>query len=192
MQSATKTLRLATEQDVAALARLIERSVQGLQAEHYSASQRESALGTVFGVDRALIAQGSYFVVEVRQRPIGCGGWSRRATLFGVHQALRDERDLVPGVDAARIRAFFVDPAWVRQGVASLILAACERAAAAHGFTRLALAATLTGAPFYRRTGFRDLDHFDTPLPNGEAMPLIAMEKAIHILQAMPVPRKPQ
>jgi GNAT superfamily N-acetyltransferase len=173
------TLRLARPDDVEALTGLIDRSVRALQAADYSPAQLDVAIGTVFGVDLALIGDGTYFVVEAGGQLIGSGGWSRRATLFGVHQEVRDERRLTPGVEPARIRAFFVDPLWARRGVASDILRACEAAAGAEGFTRVALAATLTGVPFYRRHGFILGSAFTTPLSDGQGMELIAMEKTL-------------
>jgi len=179
MSESAWTLRLARQDDVDALTGLIHRSVRGLQAADYSQSQLDVAIGTVFGVDLALIGDGTYFGVEAGGQLIGSGGWSRRATLFGVHQEVRDERRLTPGVEPARIRAFFVDPRWARRGVASDILRACEVAAAGEGFTRVALAATLTGVPFYRRHGFSDGRAFTTPLPDGQGMALITMEKAL-------------
>jgi len=172
-------LRQATHEDAGRLMPLIERSVLALQAGDYSRSQLESALGTVYGVDMALIADGTYYVVEAAGEIVGCGGWSRRATLFGVHKLVRDDSALKPGTDPARIRAFFIDPDWVRRGIASAILGACEAAALAEGFTTLSLAATLTGIAFYRRSGFIDVRYFDTPLPNGEGMRLLAMEKKL-------------
>ncbi len=172
-------LRRATEEDVPHLMPLIERSVLSLQAQDYSRSQLESALGTVYGVDHALIEDGTYYVVEAEGKIVGCGGWSRRATLFGVHKLVRDDTALKPGTDPARIRAFFIDPDWARHGIASAILNACEAAALATGFRSLSLAATLTGVAFYRRHGFVDGQYFDTPLPNGEGMKLLSMEKKI-------------
>ncbi|HMA50259.1 MAG TPA: GNAT family N-acetyltransferase [Magnetospirillaceae bacterium] len=174
------TLRQATHEDAPQLMPLIERSVLTLQAQDYSQSQLEAALGTVYGVDMALIVDGTYYVVVTEDgKIVGCGGWSRRATLFGVHKLVRDDSALKPGVDPARIRAFFIDPDWARCGIASAILGACEAAALAEGFTTLSLAATLTGLAFYRRKGFQDLRNFDTPLPNGEGMALVAMEKSL-------------
>ena len=172
-------LRQATHEDAGRLMPPIERSVLALQAGDYSRSQLESALGTVYGVDMALIVDGTYYVVEAAGEIVGCGGWSRRATLFGVHKLVRDDSALKPGTDPARIRAFFIDPDWVRRGIASAILGACEAAALAEGFTTLSLAATLTGIAFYRRSGFIDVRYFDTPLPNGEGMRLLAMEKKL-------------
>jgi GNAT superfamily N-acetyltransferase len=172
-------LRPARREDAERLLDLLTRSVHGLQALDYSPSQRAAAIGSVFGVDLALIDDGTYFVVEQDGKIIGSGGWSRRATLFGVHQAVRDDRALRPGIDPARIRAFFIDPAHARSGLGGLILTACEQAALVAGFTDAALAATLTGAPFYRRHGYVDGDSFETPLPNGESMALIAMCKKL-------------
>jgi GNAT superfamily N-acetyltransferase len=173
-------LRQATHEDAPRLMPLIERSVLTLQAKDYSASQLQAALGSVYGVDMALIVDGTYYVVEAADgRIAGCGGWSRRATLFGVHKLVRDDTGLKPGIDPARIRAFFIDPDWARCGIASALLNACEVAALAEGFTSLSLAATLTGVPFYRRHGFVDVRPFDTPLPNGEGMSLLAMEKSL-------------
>jgi GNAT superfamily N-acetyltransferase len=172
-------LRQATHEDAPLLMPLIERSVLTLQAQDYSRSQLEAALGTVYGVDMALIVDGTYYVVEVPGKIIGCGGWSRRATLFGVHKLVRDDSALRPGSDPARIRAFFIDPDWARCGVAGAILGACEAAALAEGFTTLSLAATLTGVAFYKRKGFIAGEPFDTPLPNGEGMKLLAMQKTL-------------
>jgi GNAT superfamily N-acetyltransferase len=179
MSEAGFALRLARQDDAGELWALIDRSVRQLQAADYSRSQLDAAIGSVYGVDKALIDDRTYFVAEGKNGLIGAGGWSRRATLFGVHQLVRDERRLVPGQEPARIRAFFVDPAWARRGVATAILAACEDAARQEGFTRAALAATLTGLPFYRRHGYADKEPIDTPLPNGETIAFVAMEKAI-------------
>ena len=172
-------LRPAIQADVPQLMTLIERSVLSLQAADYSRSQLDAALGTVYGVDMALIEDGTYYAVECEGKIVGCGGWSRRATLFGVHKLVRDDSALRPGIDPARIRAFFIDPDWARCGIASAILNACEAAARAQGFTALSLAATLTGVAFYRRQGFVDGQYFETPLPNGEGMTLLAMQKSL-------------
>lgn len=173
-------LRQATHEDAPRLMPVIERSVLTLQAADYSRGQLEAALGTVYGVDRALIEDGTYYVAIGEDGSVaGCGGWSRRATLFGVHKLVRDDSALRPGIDPARIRAFFIDPDWARRGIASAILEACEAAALAEGFTSLSLAATLTGIAFYRRHGFVDRQEFDTPLPNGDGLKLLAMQKSL-------------
>jgi N-acetylglutamate synthase-like GNAT family acetyltransferase len=173
-------IRTATTADIPALERLIEASVRGLQAQDYSSAQLDAALGAVFGVDRQLIADETYFIAQRQGRLVGCGGWSRRRTLFGADAvADRDDRLLSPGVDAARIRAFFVHPDEARQGVGAAILSACEAAAARAGFTELELGATLTGLPFYRRFGYAAAETRHAPLPGGDSLAIVAMRKII-------------
>ena len=178
--AAEARMRPARLDDVAALERLIERSVLGLQGQDYSDAQMEGAIGTVFGVDRRLIEDGGYFVIESEGEVVACGGWSWRRTLFGGDRiAGKDDSPLAPGLDAARVRAFFVSPAHARQGHGSRILAACEAAAGAAGFTELELAATLTGEPLYQRHGFVAVARYATPLANGLEMALVGMRKRI-------------
>ena len=174
------TIRAATAADIPALAALIERSVRILQAKDYTPSQLDSAIGSVFGIDRQLIADGTYLVAERGGALLGCGGWSKRATLYGSdHVVSKDNTLLRPGIDPARIRAFFIDPAYARQGAGTAILIACEAAAAAAGFTTLELAATLTGIPLYQRHGYVAVELTAAPLPNGEALPILRMRKAL-------------
>ena len=172
-------LRLAAAPDVPVLEALIAQSVRVLQAAAYAPAQIEAALGSVFAVDCQLIADGTYFVVERGDAIIGCGGWSRRKTLFGGHHATtaRDDSLLDPAHDAARIRAFFVHPAHARQGIGSLLLAACERAALAAGFRHLELVATLTGEPLYRAFAFQAVERYAVTLPNGLPMAVVRMVK---------------
>jgi len=175
----TFVLRRALSADVPGLNRLIDASVRGLQAADYTAAEIEGALRAVYGVDTQLIADGTYFVVEAEGVLVGCGGWSKRRTLYGGDQfAVREDSLLDPTRDAARIRAFFVDPAWARRGIGSLILEACETAAAAAGFTRLEMGATLTGVPFYRARGYDERERLQVPLPDGASMPVVRMVKA--------------
>jgi GNAT superfamily N-acetyltransferase len=174
------SVRLAAARDVPALEALIPQSARGLQAAAYAPAQIEAALGTVFAVDHQLIADGTYFVAERGEAIVGCGGWSRRGTLFGgSHGALaQDEALLDPTRDAARIRAFFVHPSHARQGIGRELLAACERAANAAGFRRFELVATLTGEPLYRACAFRAVERYDVTLPNGLRLPVVRMVKS--------------
>jgi len=170
-------IRLATPADAMAIERLIDRSVNGLQAEDYSPAQRQGAIGTVFSLDPQLIEDGTYFAVDAPDGALaGCGGWSFRRKGHGGDAGT--ER-LDPAADAARIRAFFVDPAWARQGIGSLIMRACEEAARAAGFRALELTATVTGEHLYARHGFVPERRFDLALPNGEGLPVILMRKRI-------------
>jgi GNAT superfamily N-acetyltransferase len=177
-------VRQAVLADVPALENLIRASVLGLQAGDYTQEQREQALELVFGVDTQLIEDGTYFVVETKvgqdQVIAGCGGWSKRKTLFGSdHCAGREDALLDPQHDAAKIRAFFVHPDWARRGVGSKILEVCEAAAATAGFRRLEMGATLTGVPLYRARGYAETEHREVPLRPGVFLPIIRMVKQL-------------
>jgi GNAT superfamily N-acetyltransferase len=172
------TLRQAAVADIPTLRELIDASVRGLQAMDYTPAQIEGALQTVYGVDTQLIADGTYFVVEAESVIVGCGGWSKHKTLFGGDRWTgREDSWLDPRQDAAKVRAFFVHPNWVRRGIGSMILEACERAAAAAGFTRYEMGATLTGVSLYRARGYVPLQNLEVPLTNGESLAVVRMEK---------------
>jgi GNAT superfamily N-acetyltransferase len=183
-------IRVATSGEVPLLRELIEASVRQLQAHDYTEKQREAALRTVFGVDSQLIADGTYLVADAsaiantvagaHAKPAiaGCGGWSKRKTLFGGDQwSAREDSLLDPARDAAKIRAFFIHPAWARQGVGTLILDACENAARAAGFTRFEMGATLTGVKLFGAKGYAPVKRMDVLLDNGEVLPIVQMEK---------------
>lgn len=173
-------LRLAVIDDVPELTALIAASVRIVQAPDYTESQREAALASVYGVDTQLIADQTYFVVEVDGMIVACGGWSKRKTLFGAdHCAGREDSLLDPAHDAAKIRAFFVHPGWVRRGIGSRVLEACESAALAAGFKRFEMGATLTGVALYKARGYREVEQIAVPLGNGESLPIVRMEKRI-------------
>ncbi len=177
-------LRLATEDDIPDLHALIESSVRGLQAGDYTAAQIVGALGTVLGLDTQLISDRTYFVAETldqsaRKLLAGCGGWSKRKTLFGAdHGPGREPELLDPATDAAKVRAIFVHPAFARQGLGSLILATVENAAIAAGFTRFEMGSTLTGVPLYFLKGYVEVERIAVPLKNGEALPVVKMVKS--------------
>jgi GNAT superfamily N-acetyltransferase len=193
MKHANIHLRLAVPEDVPVLRQLIEASVRGLQTQDYTPAQIEGALSTVFGVDSQLIADGTYIVAEaesgtfestgVKNSPagwmiVGCGGWSKRKTLYGSdHWTGREDALLDPLHDAAKIRAFFIHPDWARRGVGSMILKGCEDAARSAGFTRYEMGATLTGAKLFGAKGYVAVKPISIPLVNGESLPVIHMEK---------------
>jgi len=148
-------IRAALSSDTAAIAGLIACSARGLSRRDYTDAQIEAAVSSIFGVDSELISDGTYFVAESGGELIGCGGWSRRRTLFGGDQAASREPGLLdPQQDAARIRAFFVHPNWARRGVGRKLLEHCEQEARAAGFSALELMATLPGLSFYRSMGY--------------------------------------
>jgi GNAT superfamily N-acetyltransferase len=173
-------LRAAVLADVDVLNILVRESVLGLSQKDYSREQLEGALQHLFGIDTRLIQDGTYYVVESEGRPVACGGWSQRRTLFGGDQyADRSDSRLDPKTEPARIRAFFVHPDFARHGLATRLLDACERAARAAGFRRLELMSTLPGLPFYRRRGFEAHEPVDLELPDGVRFPLVRMSREI-------------
>lgn len=173
-------LRLARESDIPALELLIPLSVRKLQAAHYSTAQMDAALGTVFGVDRQLIRDGTYYVAEHEGQIIGCGGWSQRRSLYGSDAGrLMEDPLLNPAHDAARVRAFFVHPAWARRGIGRSIMTACEAAILAAGFRRVDIVATLAGEPLYASFGYTVVERYDIPLANGLPLPAVRMRKDI-------------
>ena len=174
-------LRTALSSDLEAIRALIAASVRGLQHE-YTEGQREKALASVFTPDTQLIADGTYFVLEVPGGALAaCGGWSWRKTLYGGdhHQASRDAEALHPATDATKVRAFFVHPAWSRRGLGTRLLAACEQAAWNAGFRRAEMGATLSGVPLYERHGYRRVADILVDLPGGQQLPVVRMEKLL-------------
>ena len=172
-------IRAATRDDVEALRALIDVSARALSAGYYTPEQIEAAVAEVFGVDTQLVDDGTYYVAEAGGRPIGCGGWSRRQTLFGGDRWKGDREDaaLDPARDPARIRAFFVHPEWARRGIGGRILRACETAAAAEGFRRLELVATLPGEPLYAAMGYHGIEPVCIPMSGGLELPCVRMGK---------------
>lgn len=177
----TVQIRLATMNDVAALQDLIRASVTVLSVEYYSSKQITSALAHIFGVDTQLIHDETYFIAEVDQQIAGSGGWSKRKTLFGGDQSKAAQPDplLDPATEAARIRAFYVHPKWSRKGIGSLILKSCEDAARDAGFSKVELAATLPGEPFYLAQGYESAEEIRLETPDGESLPALRMTKRL-------------
>jgi N-acetylglutamate synthase-like GNAT family acetyltransferase len=174
------SLRSATEADIPALHALIEASVRGLQANDYTLSQIEGALGSVLGLDTQLIADQTYFVAESsdKKQIAACGGWSKRKTLFGSDRGPDREPELLnPATDAAKVRAIFVHPNFARRGLGTLILAKVENAARAAGFRSFEMGSTLTGVPLYTLKGYKEVERISVPLHNGEALPIVKMVK---------------
>ena len=170
-------LRLATMDDVPVLRNLMNVSIAELLKPFLLPEQIEASYA-VMGLDTQLVEDGTYFVVDDGAAIAGCGGWSRRATLFGGdHSSNRDAALLDPKRDAARVRAMYTHPAFARRGVGRLILDASERAAAAEGFSRVELAATAGGEPLYRACGYVAVSRFQSG--PGDIVPMCMMTKDI-------------
>lgn len=186
---ATYELRLAKPEDGPAIEALIERSARALGRDDYRDDQIEGALRGAFGLDTQLIEDRTYFVVESQETLVACGGWSFRKTLFGGDSGggdtvgnagvKRDPETLDPERDAAKIRAFFIDPNHARRGLGSLILDTCERAAIDRGFRRAELMATLTGLRLYAARGYRAGDEMEFQITPDLSITFVPMEKPL-------------
>lgn len=174
------TLRKATHADIPALDALIARSARGLSSADYRPQQIEGALRGAFGVDRQLLADETYFIVEDAGLIVGCGGWSFRSTLFGGDaRAGRDSSILDPKTQPAKIRAFFVDPGHARRGIGSLLLEHCEGQARACGYGEVELMATLPGAKLYAARGYAPSSLVRFDVGSGESIEFIPMRKSL-------------
>ncbi len=172
------THRLAQLEDIAALRAMMRRSIEQLQSDFLTPEQVRASHG-LMGLDSQLVRDQTYFIVEKQGRIAGCGGWSWRATLFGGDDSVveREPAPLDPMTDAARIRAMYTDPAFARQGVGTLIMELCERAAGACGFRRMEMMATLAGVPLYQARGYVPIEHLAPAPIDGVAVPMIRMAR---------------
>ena len=173
-------IRVATLQDVPTLRELIPFSARELSKNYYTPAQVESAIRYIFGVDTQLVEDGTYYVAEAEGQIVGCGGWSRRKTMFGGDQ-MKDAQDpmLDPTQDAGRIRAFFIHPQWARRGIGRGIIEACEKAAQASGFCCMELVATMPGEPLYAAMGYAVTRRFDQSMADGTSFLLAHMQKQL-------------
>jgi len=173
------THRLATPGDMPALQKLMTAAIRDLLPQFLSPEKVEASFA-VMGVDSQLIEDGTYFILEEEGVMAGCGGWSRRATLFGHnHTAGRDARLLDPASEPARVRAMYTAPAFVRRGVGRQILELCEAAARREGFSRTELGATKGGEPLYRACGYQEIERMEVPTPSGVTVPITRMGKQL-------------
>lgn len=176
------TSRLATEEDLPALRDLMALAIEELQ-RGFLTDAEIAASRAIMGLDSQLVADRTYFVVEAGGRIAGCGGWSRRATLYGGDHSssLRDSGLLEPARDAARVRAMYTHPDFTRRGVGRMILSLCETAAAADGFGRAELMATLAGEPLYRACGYDEVERTNARV-DGITVPLVRMDKILGVV----------
>jgi GNAT superfamily N-acetyltransferase len=174
------THRIAATNDIPAIAALMERAIGALQSGFLTPEQVAASRLTM-GLDTQLIDDGTYFVVEDGARLAGCGGWSFRATLYGGNHSvsLRDGSVLDPARNAARIRAMYTDPDFIRRGVGRMILDLCENAARAAGFARAEMMATLAGEPLYRACGYETIERVEKMNTSGVAVPGVRMGKTL-------------
>jgi GNAT superfamily N-acetyltransferase len=180
MTSADVVLRIATRSDAQAIEVLMKESAAALFPRFYDERQAASAVQYVAQVDYMLLDDGTFFVLEYGGEAVGCGGWSRRDRLYtGSGDAVGDSRLLDPDTEPAKVRAMFVRADWTRRGLGRRIVEACEAAARAEGFRRLALMATLPGVPLYLACGFEPLEELEIALEDGVPLACVAMEKPL-------------
>ena len=178
MKIETITHRLARRDDLDGLRALRDAAIGENQRPFLDEAQIESSRA-IMGLDTQLVDDGTYFVIEAAGQMAGCGGWSRRATMYGGDQTPgRSAALLDPATDAARIRAMYTHPAHTRKGIGRLIISLCEEAAKAEGFTKMELVATLSGEPLYRACGFEPYEKI-TDDRGGAAVPLLRMRKSL-------------
>jgi GNAT superfamily N-acetyltransferase len=174
---AEPVLRLARPEEADAIDALMKASTANLFPAYYDEAQTAASITYIASVDRTLVADGTYFVLEESGELVACGGWSRRDKLYsGSGEGADDARLLDPASEPARVRAMFVRPDWTRRGLGTRILVACEAAARAEGFRMMALVATLPGVPLYERFGFRATDQHEVQMPDGTSIAAVAME----------------
>jgi GNAT superfamily N-acetyltransferase len=173
-------IRPADLNEISQLQELIARSIRTLGAGDYTPAQIEGALRGAFGVDTQLIRDRTYFVIELDGAIVGCGGWSYRQTLFGGDaRAERDPAELDPAVDAAKIRAFFIDPGHSRRGLGAALLEHCENAARERGFTSCELMGTLPGVRLYAARGYVAQPSIQYPVGPNLTIEFVPMRKQI-------------
>jgi N-acetylglutamate synthase-like GNAT family acetyltransferase len=173
--------RKAKISDTVNLEKLIEKSAKFINSAYYSQIEIDAALGKAWTVDKQLIIDNTYWVVENLEGIIvGCGGWSKRKLLFGKNNAINSlDNELIPGIDAARIRAFFVHPDFVRMGIGKRLLEKCEMEAKSFGFDSLELVATLSGEKLYASNGYIPLKSYKVDLGNGITNKVVSMHKRL-------------
>jgi GNAT superfamily N-acetyltransferase len=171
------TLRLATRDDMPEMSALMSAAIGQLMPAFLTPEQVQGSHETM-GIDTMLIDDGTYFAVIEGDMIVGCGGWSRRTTLYGGnHSAGRDDTPLDPAKDAARVRAMYTHPDFVRRGIGKMIIDAAETAARAEGFKRTTLGATLAGEPLYTKCGYVEVDRHLRTAANGAVITLLVMVK---------------
>ncbi|WP_084583052.1 GNAT family N-acetyltransferase [Sphingomonas azotifigens] len=175
------THRLAQPEDLDALRAVMGRAIAQLQHGFLTPAQ-VAASHQVMGLDTQLIADQTYFLVEDATGTIaGCGGWSFRATLYGGDASIvaREPQRLDPARDAAKIRAMYTDPAFIRRGIGRRVLGLCEEAARDAGFARAEMMATMAGVPLYEACGYRQIEPVLSAPIAGVRVPLVRMEKLL-------------
>jgi GNAT superfamily N-acetyltransferase len=179
----TFTHRIAQQIDTEVIRQLMQASIAENMKAFLSVSEIEAAKETM-GVDKTLIADGTYFLIEAIHNGkavlVGCGGWGKRKTLYGGdHTVGRDDSLSDPDTEAARIRAMYTHPDWTRRGIGTLLLELGEDAASKAGFKTIELGSTVPGEPLYLARGYLEVERRVATAANGSENTVIKMVKPL-------------
>ncbi len=172
-------LRIATRDDIPAITDLMAASMAALLPDFLDEKQVQRSNESM-GVDTQLIEDGTYFLVYVDDALAGCGGWSRRRTLYGGnHTAGRDDSLADPHTEPAKIRAMYTHPDFTRRGIGRFLLDAGEAAARAEGFKTMEMGSTAPGRPLYEACGYEFVEDLSKPSEDGTIVPVLRMRKSL-------------
>lgn len=171
-------IRKAQLREIDDIRAMQERSLLVLGDGFYRRDAIDAFIALVGTIDEVVVAEGHYFVAEHTARGlIGSAGWSQEPPGYErthAAAALPARR-----TDLATVRSVFVEPAAARSGIATALMSHLERDAACHGISNLELMATLSGLPFYRKLGWRELGTKSVPLIAGLHFDCVAMSKSL-------------
>ena len=131
-------------------------------------------------MDRVLLGDGTYYVIEAEDGLVACGGWSRRGKLYtGSGDAADDDRIIDPATEGARIRAMFTRPDRKRQGLGTRILEEAEADAKAGGVRVPDPGRDAGGRPALRRLRVHRDRRATVTMPDGTTLDCAVMTKPI-------------
>lgn len=181
METPLITVRPAQLGDMPAVHALAERSVLSLLDEVYSAAQLEAGRTVgLYQVEEELFADGTYYVLEVDGLLVAGSGWSARGqfhppgtpdTPGGFSHA--------PDATTATMRATYVDPAWTRRGLASLLAQTTEAAARIAGFRRFEALCTPLSEAVRLRLGYHVAERVTVPVLDDISWHAALMRKSV-------------
>ncbi len=171
-------VRAARPGETAAIEALQVRCVRAQAGGYYTEREIEAYIAEVGTLDRRLIADGTYYVVEDGRGLVGCGGWSSRPAHY--------EQADCAHAGLPQIRAFFVDPALRRAGIGRALLARVEREIMTAGHSSVVLTAMLSGVAFYHALSYRKTANTTVTLSSGLVLPSIDMLKELPVPDGAP------